>query len=123
MGYVYILKNEAMPGLIKIGYTTRTVEERANELYEGITGVPMPFEIVYEYSCEEPQKLEREMHKKLTAHRINENREFFKYSADDAFQLLQELHKFSVSGQWRKWTSHFLTRFRKRVVLTQNTNT
>lgn len=123
MGYVYILKNEAMPGLIKIGYTTRTVEERANELYEGITGVPMPFEVAYEYSCEEPQKLEREMHRKLTPHRINENREFFKYPADDAFQLLQELHKFSVSGQWRKWTSHFLTRFKKRVVLTQNTNT
>ena len=42
MGCVYILKNEAMPGLIKIGYTTRTAEKRADELYEGITGVPRP---------------------------------------------------------------------------------
>ena len=118
MGCVYILKNEAMPGLIKIGYTTRTAEERADELYEGITGVPMPFEVVHKYPCEEPQKLEREMHRRLTAHRINENREFFKYPADDAFQLLQELHKFSTSGWWRKWTSHFLTRFRKKADLT-----
>ena len=77
MGCVYILKNKAMPGAIKIGYTTRTAEERANELYESITGVPMPFEVAYEYPCEEPQKLEREIHRKLTPHRINENREFF----------------------------------------------
>ncbi len=115
MGCVYILKNEAMPDLIKIGYTMRTAKQRATELYEGITGVPMPFEVAYEYPCEEPQKLEREMHRRLTSHRLNENREFFKYPADDAFQLLQELHKFSTVGGWRKWTSHFLTRFRKKV--------
>ena len=115
MGCVYILKNQAMPGLIKIGYTTRTAEERADELYEGITGVPMPFEVAHEYPCEEPQKLEREIHRKLTSHRINESREFFKYPVDDAFQLLQELHHFSTSVWWRKWTSHFLTRFKKRT--------
>lgn len=114
MGCVYILKNEAMPGLIKIGYTTRTAEERANELYEGITGVPMPFEVVHKYPCEEPEKLEREIHRKLSSHRINGSREFFKYSADDALQLIQEVHKFSTSGWWRKWTSHFLTRLRKK---------
>ena len=34
---VYILKNEAMPGLIKIGYTKENAEKRANELYT--TGV------------------------------------------------------------------------------------
>ena len=77
MGCVYILKNEAMPGLIKIGYTTRTAEKRADELYEGITGVPMPFEVAHEYLCEEPEKLEREIHRKLTSHRINQYREFF----------------------------------------------
>lgn len=119
MGCVYILKNEAMPGLIKIGFTKRTAEERADELYE--TGVPMPFEVAYEYPCEEPEKLEREIHKRLTSHRINENREFFRYPADDAFQLLEELHKLSTSGWWRKWTSHFLTRFRKKADRTADT--
>ena len=115
MGCVYILKNEAMPGLIKIGYTTRTAETRADELYEGITGVPMPFEVAHEYPCDEPEKLEREIHRKLTPHRINQYREFFKYPADDAFQLLQELHHIGSSVWWRKWTSHFLTRFRRKI--------
>ncbi len=115
MGCVYILKNEAMPGLIKIGYTRKTPEERAAELYEGITGVPMPFEVAHAYPCEEPEKLEREIHRKLTSHRINQYREFFKYPADGAFQMLQELHHISSSAGWRKWTSHFLTRFRRKT--------
>ncbi len=113
MGCVYILKNEAMPDLIKIGYTAKAAEERADELYT--TGVPMPFEVAHQYPCEDPQKLEREIHRKLTSHRINQYREFFKYPADDAFQLLQELHQISSSVWWRKWTSHFLTRFRRKI--------
>lgn len=111
MGYVYILTNKAMPGLIKIGQTARTVQERADELYT--TGVPIAFDIAHEFPCENHEKLERQMHTELEKHRFNENREFFEYSADDAFELLQKL----VDSSWRKHTSHFLTRFRKKVDL------
>lgn len=93
MGCVYILKNPAMPGLIKIGYTTRTAEVRANELYEGALGVPKPFVVVHINDCEDPPKLEAIVHKRLDEHRINPNREFFKYSADEAYQLVKDLHK------------------------------
>lgn len=42
-GIVYVLKNPAMPGLVKIGITTRAeVHIRMTELYT--TGVPLPFE-------------------------------------------------------------------------------
>ena len=41
-GYVYILSNPAMPGLLKIGYTERDVQERVKELSN--TGIPSPFE-------------------------------------------------------------------------------
>ena len=41
-GIVYVLSNEAMPGLVKIGLTQRSeLEVRLNELYS--TGVPLPF--------------------------------------------------------------------------------
>ena len=111
MGYVYILTNPAMPGLIKIGYTTRTPEERAHELYDKITGVPMPFKVAYKLPCENPEGLEGQIHRKLEKHRVNPYREFFEYSADDAFQLLEQL----TDSSWRKWTSHFLTRFKRKV--------
>ena len=93
MGCVYILVNPAMPGLIKIGYTTRAAEVRANELYDGAFGVPKPFVVVYTNDCEDPPKLEAIVHKQLAQYRINNNREFFEYPADDAYQLVKDLHK------------------------------
>jgi hypothetical protein len=38
-GYIYVLTNPNMPGLVKIGYTQRLPRERANELSRA-TGVP-----------------------------------------------------------------------------------
>lgn len=47
-GIVYVLSNEAMPGLVKIGRTNRDdLEVRLRELYT--TGVPLPFKC--EYAC------------------------------------------------------------------------
>jgi hypothetical protein len=38
-GYIYVLTNPNMPGLVKIGYTQRLPRERANDLSRA-TGVP-----------------------------------------------------------------------------------
>ena len=43
MNYVYILSNESMPGLLKIGYTSCDPRKRAAELFT--TGVPEPFRV------------------------------------------------------------------------------
>ena len=99
MGCVYILKNPAMPDLIKIGYTNRAAEVRARELYDGMNGVPKPFIVVHINDCEEPQELEAIVHKRLARYRINRNREFFRYPADDAYELLQNLYKESQQGR------------------------
>ena len=129
MGYVYILTNEAMPDLIKIGYTERTAEERAKELYEGrngnaVTGVPAPFSVVHEESCENPQELETLIHRELDALRPNKRREFFRFSDPaEAIERLKRIHKAQPTHQgcvgntrvWRKWTSHFLTRFKRKA--------
>lgn len=43
IGIVYVLSNRAMPGLVKIGMTTRPeLDTRLKELYT--TGVPVPFD-------------------------------------------------------------------------------
>lgn len=47
-GIVYLLTNPCMPGLVKIGMTTREdMDSRIKELYS--TGVPVPFEC--QFAC------------------------------------------------------------------------
>ena len=127
MGCVYILTNEAMPGLVKIGYTTRTAKERAEELYRdrngrAITGVPTHFDVAHEEFCDNPKELETLIHQELDELRFNKDREFFTFREPaEAIQRLKEVHKrqpshancVSSDSLWRKWTSQFLTRFSK----------
>ena len=57
-GIVYVLSNEAMPGLIKIGLTTRNeLQARINELYT--TSVPVPFICEYASRVDDCAKVEQ----------------------------------------------------------------
>lgn len=91
MGYVYILTNRAMPGLIKIGSTLRDSRSRARELQT--TGVPEPFEVAFEIFAENHEAVEREAHQQLSDFRVNTNREFFNYPLRQAITLLQGLDR------------------------------
>ena len=102
-----------MPDLIKIGYTMETAEERANRLSK-LTAIPMPFEVVTDFAqleLEQCRKLEQEIHKELADFRVNPSREFFKYPADDASQLLKKLYtsfrKEFRRPRWLKWIPSF----------------
>ena len=72
VGRVYILSNEAMPGLLKIGYTMNTVEGRAKELSIA-TGVPIEFLIEYQIECREPAVVEALTHATFKENRYNKN--------------------------------------------------
>jgi T5orf172 domain len=74
-GYIYCLSNPAMPGLLKIGYTEKTVEERVKSLYS--TGVPMQFVIELKKYVYEPRKKEQYLHMLFTQYRCDKKREFF----------------------------------------------
>ena len=91
MGYVYILVNTSMPGLIKIGKTQRDCHKRAREISDA-TGVPTPFTVVYKLSSEKYEWLESKLHNALTEYRVNPNREFFRFSVDGATEVLKALH-------------------------------
>lgn len=76
--YVYVLTNPSIPGLVKIGMTTKSVKERIKELSS--TGVPEPFQLYY--ACElggglDPVEVERDMHELFAPYRHNKRREFF----------------------------------------------
>lgn len=75
-GYVYILSNPSMPGIVKIGRTTRDVDARVSELYA--TGVPTPFEINYSVYSPNCAEMEAFAHDALKDLRVSEGREFFR---------------------------------------------
>lgn len=89
MSFVYILVNESMPGYIKIGRTSTSVEQRMRELDK--TSVPLPFQCYYAARVEDDQILERTLHAAFGDHRVRQSREFFKldpYKARVVIELL-----------------------------------
>lgn len=91
-GIVYLLTNECMPGLVKIGKTSRLdLDKRMKELFT--TGVPIPFKCVH--ACRVPishmDELEKALHTAFAPDRINENREFFRISPEQVKPILKLL--------------------------------
>lgn len=74
---VYILVNEAMPGIVKIGKTTDNVENRIAQLSSS-TAVPLPFECYFAAEVKDSAKLEKTLHQLFSENRVNPKREFFK---------------------------------------------
>lgn len=92
-GYVYLLTNPVMPGLVKIGMTERQdLEQRLRELYT--TGVPVPFECVYAARVNQGdcRRIERALHTAFGPQRVNENREFFRINPEQAKVILELFH-------------------------------
>tara|TARA_E500000178_G_C16742861_1_gene626796 strand:+ start:130 stop:720 length:591 start_codon:yes stop_codon:yes gene_type:complete len=87
MKTVYILTNEAMPGIIKIGWTDKSVEERMKELDR--TATPLPFTCYYAKRVDEPTFVESRLHQAFDEFRIRDNREFFRMSPDQAKAALE----------------------------------
>jgi hypothetical protein len=99
-GFVYVLSNPAMAGLIKVGRTDRTGEIRAEELYT--TGVPLPFEVEFRAITSKPEDVEKEAHRLLDAHRLSPKREFFKTPAYEAVKAVHDALQ-AANGMW-SWT-------------------
>ena len=86
-GYIYCFSNSSMQGIVKIGMTMRTPEERAKELYT--TGVALPFKIEFAKKVCNPSQKEKDLHILLEEYydRPNSRREFFVVSP-------KKVHKF-----------------------------
>jgi hypothetical protein len=98
-GRIYILINPAMQGLLKIGKTERSSEERAAELSKH-TGVPADFYVAYEEFVSDCDKVEKLIHEQLDSFRLNNNREFFKAELKHAIRIVSDIaHNFAVVEQ------------------------
>jgi hypothetical protein len=87
-GLVYLLTNPAMPGIVKIGLTTRgDMSQRLNELFT--TGVPVPFDCVFSCEVDDCAAVERALHIAFGPNRIHPKREFFKLETEQPLAILK----------------------------------
>ena len=87
-GHVYVFLNSSLPGLVKIGKTTKDPSVRARELTQ--TGVPTPFVVAYSIFVSDCDSLEADLHDSLSSYRESTRREFFRIDAKTAIDLLVE---------------------------------
>lgn len=74
-----------MPGLLKVGYTTRTLSERLEELSS--TGVPKGFQVEFFCKVNSAERLESRTH--LALHAFHYGKEFFKCSVYEAVKAVK----------------------------------
>ncbi len=99
-GYVYILTNPAMPGLVKIGHTARHPQTRAAEL-TAATGVPARFVVAWAHPVRDHEALEALAHGRLARCRANENREFFRCTVAEARRIIEQEARAQLLPWWR----------------------
>lgn len=77
-----------MPGLVKIGLTTRTPIARLAEL-TAATGVPAPFELEWCRAVTDCAAVESTVHRMLDDRRVSGRREFFRCDVVTARQVIE----------------------------------
>lgn len=84
-GWLYILESKAVEGHCKIGMTSRTPQERADELS---TGIPHGLRVVHSWYVEDMRATEQDAHSRLARYRVDPGGEWFALSADAASRAL-----------------------------------
>jgi Fe2+ transport system protein B len=89
-GWVYVLTNEAMPGLVKVGQTYKTPEIRAQEL-SSETGVAAQYVVVYKAFVPNYEQVEKIVHDKLKSAGKHYNKEFFKCEPFEVIRHIRDI--------------------------------
>jgi hypothetical protein len=87
LGWVYIIVNKSMPGLVKVGYTDRSPAKRASEL--GGTGMPTPYSVAYSVRLHDARTIEQQVHRKLAKTRVG--KEWFRCSFTTARSAIENV--------------------------------
>jgi hypothetical protein len=89
-GFIYILSNVSMPGVYKVGLTTNSVRQRAQELAS--TGVPTEFhaERVFEIEERHLRAVEFHSHRKLKSKNFHQGKEFFRAPLELIVEIVEE---------------------------------
>jgi hypothetical protein len=98
-GWIYVLVNSSLPGLVKVGRTSRSTQERVAEL-SAATRVPTPFVLAFDQEFEDCVAAEQSVHAELErrGQRIAANREFFRGSPAEIVRVVLEVAAAAGAG-------------------------
>lgn len=86
-GWIYVLVNPALEGLVKIGFSTKDPALRVREL--STTGVPRSYEIAFDALVDNPREIEQRAHSRLKD--VHDSKEFFRTTPFVAVQTIREI--------------------------------
>ena len=91
IGFVYVLTNTSMPGIVKIGLT-KNIKDRLLNL-SSRTAVPTPFKLYRAIEVKDMFKVEKQLHNYFRKQRTNSQREFFTISPEETDPLFDHYEK------------------------------
>lgn len=91
-GFIYILSTREQPHFLKIGVTTRNVEQRVKEI-NAATGIVIPFGVRAVWPVRNPEQTEKDIHEMLSPYRVRTDREFFHIEYQQACKKILDLIK------------------------------
>jgi hypothetical protein len=93
-GYIYALINQSLGGLVKVGKTGKSPEERAQEL-SSATGIPTPFFVAYKIYVNDCSQAEEMIHILLQEKgcRCTDNREFFNAPLNEIIEIMHAVER------------------------------
>jgi hypothetical protein len=102
-GFLYILSNPHMPGLVKVGCTERSPQLRALELSQP-TGVPGDYRVERSWLVDDAAAAEHRVHTALAVYRIRGS-EHFRIALPEAIERIEALLPEGAAAQ-PAWYRH-----------------
>ena len=91
IGFVYVLTNTSMPGIVKIGLT-KNIKDRIINL-SSRTAIPTPFKLYRAIEVKDMFEVEKQLHNYFKKQRTNSQREFFTISPEETDPLFDHYEK------------------------------
>jgi hypothetical protein len=105
VGYIYVLVNPSIPGMVKIGKTKRHPESRAREMSQS-TGLPTAHSVAFKVRVSDIDLAERIAHRSLASSRVTRDREWFRASLERAKCVVSEVaRELPLIEQAQSWTT------------------
>lgn len=89
-GFVYVLSTRDEPDMLKVGFTTRPVEQRVAEI-NAATGLAVPYGARRAWRVRDARSVEALVHEALGEFRVRPDREFFMLNHRDAIKMIDQV--------------------------------